>query len=354
MEELEIVSNFKIYGVVKKITPLEVGHINNTFKVEGAENYILQKINKNIFKTPKHVVENFTKISNHLEKKLKDLPDQKRRYVTAFKTHKGDDHFVDAKGEVWRLLNFQEETRVLEQATSPEESFEAAKAFGKFQKHFLDFKTDLHITIKDFHSPSKRFGEFKSALKTDKMDRAQTTLWEQEFVKKNKDLITIYEKLLNEGNIPTRIVHNDAKLSNVLFDKNSGEGICVIDLDTVMPGFTFFDYGDLVRSMAGPKEDERDLDQININPKYFKALSEGYLGQTQDFLTGSEREHLLFGAKLMIYLLGMRFLTDYLKGDTYFKVEYPNHNLVRAQNQFKLLGSLQTQEKELENILKAI
>jgi thiamine kinase-like enzyme len=351
MEELDVVANFGI-GNVKKITPLKTGHINNTFLVEGDNNYILQKINKNIFKTPSLVLENFAKISGHLENKLKDLPDFKRRFITSFKTQEGTDHYKDQKGDVWRLLNYQEDTTNLNEATNTKESFEAAKAFGLFQKLFLDFSEDLHITIEDFHCPEKRLKEYENALAEDGENRKDQALWERECVDKYKSLIDSFLKL--KGELPLRIVHNDAKLSNVLFDTESGEGLCVIDLDTVMPGYTLFDFGDLVRSMAGPTEDERDLENIKLDPKNFKSLAKGYLHHTKDFLTPIEREHLLFGAKLIIYLLGIRFLTDFLSGDTYFKTEYAGHNLVRAQNQFNLLGSLINQEKELEEILKAI
>lgn len=352
MEELDVVANFDI-GNVKKITPVKVGHINNTFLVEGDNNYILQKINKNIFKTPILVLENFAKISGHLENKLKGLPDFKRRFITSFKTSGGKDHFKDGAGNVWRLLNYQEDTKNLNQTSNITESFEAAKAFGLFQKLFLDFNPeDLHITIEDFHCPEKRLKEYEKALREDTLNRKDQALWGQECVDKNKSLIDSFLKL--KGDLPLRIVHNDAKLSNVLFDIESGEGLCVIDLDTVMPGYTLFDFGDLVRSMAGPTEDERDLANIKVDLEYFKSLAKGYLHHTKDFLTPIEREHLLFGAKLIIYLLGMRFLTDFLNGDKYFKTEYAGHNLVRAQNQFNLLGSLINQEKELEDILKAI
>jgi len=352
MEKLEIVASFDI-GKVKKITPVTVGHINSTFLVEGDNNYILQKINKNIFKTPTHVLENFAKISRHLENKLKDLPDFKRRYVTSFKTAEKKDHFKDGKGDYWRLLNYQEDTKNLDHSSTAIQSFEAAKAYGLFQKLFLDFNPqDLHITIANFHNPIKRFEEYERALTKAVDGRADKCLWEQEYISKNKSLVDSFNKL--KENIPLRVVHNDAKLSNVLFDKESGEGLCVIDLDTVMPGYVFFDFGDLVRSMAGPREDERDFAKIVIDPEKFRALAKGYLHHTKEFLTKEEREHLLFGAKLIIYLLGMRFLTDFLNGDKYFKTEYSDHNLVRAQNQFKLLSSLLNQEKVLEKILCSI
>ena len=347
----EIITHFNITDEIKKITPLEIGHINSTYLAEGEKNYILQKINKNIFKTPQHVVENFAKISSHMQSKVADG----RRHVSAFKTHEGKDYFQDAKGDYWRLLSYLDDTKSLKHVTHVDEPFQAAKAYGLFQKLFLDFNPkNLHITIEDFHNPVKRLSDYQDALAKDLKNRADKALGEQEFIAKNKNLIKIYEKLLDEGSVPKRVVHNDAKLSNVLFDKNSGEGICVIDLDTVMPGFTFFDFGDLVRSMAGPKEDEKDLAKIKIDLAYFKALARGYLHHTKAFLTVEEKEHLLFGAKLIIYLLGIRFLTDYLSGDTYFKVSYGDHNLVRAQNQFKLLDSLLKQEKELKNILDAL
>ena len=295
------------------------------------------------------MLENFAKISAHLESKVGDP----RRFLSSLKTHENKDHFLDGEGNFWRLVNFQEDHRNFVRPSNIKESFEAAKAFGLFQKLFLDFNPqDLHITINDFHSPEKRLADYESALKKDVLNRADQSLWVQECVRKHIDLVEIFNKLKKE--IPIRVVHNDAKLSNVLLDNESGEGLCVIDLDTVMPGFAIFDFGDLVRSMAAPREDERDLDNIKIDPEYFKSRSEGFLHHTKGFLTNGEKDNLLFGAKLIIYLLGMRFFTDFLNGDNYFKIDYPNHNLVRAQNQFKLLGSLLAQESELDQILKAI
>jgi Ser/Thr protein kinase RdoA (MazF antagonist) len=236
------------------------------------------------------------------------------------------------------------------------QAFQAAKAFGEFQKHLVDLPGKrLCETIPDFHNTPKRFEAFEKALNADSQNRAKSAKAEIEFAIKHKDVSSLLLSLCKEGKIPERITHNDTKLNNVLLDDKTGEAVCVIDLDTVMPGLALYDFGDLVRTSTSPAaEDEKDLGKVKMQMHMYKALVEGYMSTAKDFLTKTEIGHLAFSGKLITLEIGLRFLTDYLSGDTYFKIHRDGHNIDRCRTQFKLVSLIEEQEEEMNRIADKI
>jgi len=327
------------------------GHINDTFCVvcqpqEGdAVRFILQGLSKAAFPHPEELMENFIGITSYLrDKVIAAGGDPLRETLSLVKTRDGKDYYTDTNGKVWRLTPFIENTDCFQSATP--ELFEAsARAFGRFQYMLQGYPAEtLHETIVNFHNTEDRFAKFEAALKADKLGRAKDIADEIQFVMDRKADCSVALQALRDGILPLRVTHNDTKLNNILIDRASGEGICVIDLDTTMPGLSINDFGDSIRFGANhSKEDEKDLTKVNFDIDLYEAYTRGFIQGAQGGLTPAELEYLPWGARLMTLECGIRFLTDYLDGDHYFRIHRPEHNLDRCRTQFKLVRDMEEQ-----------
>ncbi len=327
------------------------GHINDTFCVvcqpqEGdAIRFILQGLSLAAFPHPEELMENFIGITSYLRKKIvENGGDPERETLSLVKTKDGKDFYTDASGKVWRLSPFIENTDCFQKATP--ELFEAsARTFGRLQLLMSGFPAEtLHETIYKFHDTENRYANFEKALAEDKMGRAKDVAAEIQFVKDRKADCSVALQALREGKLPLRVTHNDTKLNNILVDRATGEGICVIDLDTTMPGLSINDFGDSIRFGANHSaEDEKDLSKVNFDIELYEAYTRGFLEGAAGCLTENELEYLPWGARLMTLECGIRFLTDYLEGDNYFRIHYPEQNLDRTRTQFKLVKDMEEQ-----------
>ena len=327
------------------------GHINDTFCVvcqpqEGdCIRFILQGLSKAAFPRQDELMENFIGITSHLRKKIiANGGDPLRETLSLVKTKDGKDYYTDATGKAWRLTPFIENTDCFQSATP--ELFEAsARAFGRFQWLLNDYPAEtLHESIVNFHNTEDRFAKFEAALAADKLGRAKEVEAEVKFVMERKADCSVALQALRDGKLPLRVTHNDTKLNNILIDRDTKEGICVIDLDTTMPGLSINDFGDSIRFGANhSKEDEKDLSKVNFDIELYEVYTRGFLEGAQGGLTAAELEYLPWGAKLMTLECGIRFLTDYLDGDNYFRIHYPEQNLDRTRTQFKLVADMEQQ-----------
>ena len=352
-----IARGFQIRGNFLSSGPYGNGHINDTYAVTcdqgGAPmRYIFQRINHRIFKDPVSLMENIQRVTSHLHGKIKDQTDSSRRALTLIPSKDGQPYYRDESENYWRAYIFIEKARTYDAIQSPRQAFAAAKAFGQFQKMLADLPAPrLHDTIPDFHNTPKRFIALEKAIEADTVNRAQFAKPEIAFALRRK----IMTRKLLEANLPERVTHNDTKLNNVMLDDVTGEGICVIDLDTVMPGLTLYDFGDMVRTATClTLEDERDLSKVEMQFSLFEALVRGYLDSASGFLTPAEKQFLAFSGKLITFEIGLRFLTDFLSGDTYFKVHRPNHNLDRCLTQFKLVESIEEQDERMNKLVESV
>jgi Phosphotransferase enzyme family len=348
---------FDIPGDFLDAKPFGQGLINDTFVAayehgRGVSRYIHQKINRNVFLNPPAVMENIQQVTEHIRRKC----DSARETMTVVPTRDGLPYFLDDDCEYWRTYEFIEDTITYETLDRPEQAYEAARAFGKFQKYLSDIDVRrLHETIPDFHNTPKRFEAFEKAVEADSADRCNAAKAEIEFAFANKDIAGKLVGLLEQGRIPERVTHNDTKINNVLIDKAGSKGLCVIDLDTVMPGLALYDFGDMVRTMTCPApEDEKDLTEVRVQLPLFEAIAGGYLSEAKDFLNADEIGNLVFSGKTICYEQGLRFLMDFLQGDTYYKTSYAEHNLVRCRTQFKLVESILEQEAAMDKVISAI
>jgi Ser/Thr protein kinase RdoA (MazF antagonist) len=352
-----VARQFPLCGEFVSAAPYGSGHINDTYCVVfdqgGARvRYILQRINHLIFKNPAALMENVQRVTAHLGQKAAGHSDASRRVLTLIPAHDGQPHYRDADANFWRAYVFIEKARTFDAVESTQQAFQAAKAFGQFQKLLADLPAPrLHDTIPDFHHTPKRFAALEKAIEADAANRAHLAKPEIEFALHRKTATNI----LLDANLPERVTHNDTKFNNVMLDDSTGEGICVIDLDTVMPGLALYDFGDMVRTATSPaKEDERDLSKVTMQLPMFEALARGYLATAAEFLTPAEKKLLPFSGKLITLEIGLRFLTDYLAGDTYFKVHREGHNLDRCRTQFKLVESIEQQEPAMHKLVEEI
>lgn len=354
----EILNKFAVPGKFVDAKPYGSGHINDTILVRFDESgkyvkYILRKINSYVFKDPKRIIENTVNVTNHVRQKLVENVevDLHKKVLTLIKSVKGD-YFYIHNGEYWCLLLYIEDAYTVDHVESREQAYEAAKAYGKFQKYLADYDTSkCYITIKDFHHLSNRIASFENAIKSDPKTRADNIRNEIKLAESFKYLDEEFKQLQNK-NLPIRITHNDTKINNIMLHQETKEGICVIDLDTVMPGIILNDFGDMVRTFTSPAlEDEKDFTKVTMRLPIFEALLEGYLFELNNYLTEDEINNLVLGTKIIVYEQAIRFLTDYLVGDVYYKVEYDSHNLNRAKNQFALLTSIEEQSAEMEKII---
>lgn len=338
--------------------PIKSGHINSTYKLIGddGKNFLLQKINTYVFNRPEELMDNIIRVTSHLRKKIAaEGGDPSRETLTVVKTN-DNKNFVRADDDTfWRVYNFIENTESYDK--SNEFLFKkTGEAFGKFQSDLSDFPIDtLFDTIPDFHNTPKRFENFKKSVENNLSGRKDRCLDEVNFVLERENICPQIASLISEGKIPLRVTHNDTKLNNVMFDKNTMEPVCIVDLDTVMPGSMLYDFGDAVRFGANTgAEDEKDLDKANFSIDLFKAFTEGYMSKAKESLTPTEIEMIPFSCILMTYECGMRFLGDYIDGDKYFATSYPDHNLVRAKVQFRLVKQMEENLLEMKRIVKGI
>ena len=335
------------------------GHINDTFCVlcqpqDGdCIRFILQGLSSAAFPHPEELMENMVGITSYLRQQIiANSGDPMRETLSLVKTKDGKDFYTDSCGKVWRLTPFIENTDCYQKATP--ELFEAsARAFGKFQHMLKDYPAHtLHEPIARFHDTENRFEKFLAALAADKLGRAAQVQDEIAFVMARKEDCSVAMQALRDGKLPLRVTHNDTKLNNILIDRTTGEGICVIDLDTTMPGLSINDFGDSIRFGANhTAEDEKDLSKVNFDIDLYEAYTRGFLAGAQGSLTEAELEYLPWGAKLMTLECGIRFLTDYLDGDNYFRIHYPEQNLDRCRTQFKLVSDMEQQFQAMHDVV---
>ena len=358
----DILTAWKWNGSVSEPIPYGEGHINQTYAItvmseSGAKRYILQKINTDTFKDPEGLMENICGVTEFLRERAKQRgADSARATLHVVPTKEEKPYYQAADGSCWRIYEFVENTVCLQQVQSAEDFYQSAVAFGNFQHQLAEYPAHtLHETIPHFHDTPKRFADFQCAVAEDRMGRAAQVQREIEFVRAREAEYHVMVDLLAAGKLPLRVTHNDTKLNNILFDKTTGEGLCVIDLDTVMPGLALYDFGDSIRFGANScAEDDDNYDKVELMLDYFEAYAKGFLSEAGDALNQCEIDNLAFSAKLMTFECGMRFLTDYLNGDTYFKTAYPEHNLVRAKNQFALVADMERKMEQMQQIIKNI
>ncbi len=359
MKELlnSVVKHFDLKGKIESIKPLGNGLINDTYivRTEGdAPDYVLQRINHNIFTDVDTLMTNIKEVTSHIRKKLEEAgEDDIDRKVLTFVPNNVDGKYYFFDGEnYWRVMVFIPNAHTFE-AVNPESSRNAGKAFGNFQAMLVDIDADLKESIPDFHNMEFRLKQLHDAVEADPEGRVAEVKPLLDELEKRAEEMTKAERLYREGKLPKRICHCDTKVNNMMFD-DAGNILCVIDLDTVMPSFIFSDYGDFLRTGANKlAEDDPDIDRVEFDMDIFKAFTEGYLSSAKGFLTPLEIENLPYAAALFPYMQAVRFLTDYINGDTYYKIKYPDHNLVRTRNQFKLLQSVEAHTPEMREFIAA-
>lgn len=356
----QISKQFQIYGEILHAETCKIGHINETYSAtydQGGTRvrYIHQKINQSVFREPALVMRNVMRVTSHLRHKLQALQarDLTRRCLTIVPTRDGEACHTDSAGDFWRTFVFIEGVQTYEAVQSPSQAFEAGKAFGFFQHLLVDLPGGrLADTIPHFHHTRKRFQALQRAVEKDHFNRAIAAKAEIEFAWRHESIVDVILNALAGKKIPERITHNDTKFNNVMLDTVTGEAMCVVDLDTVMPGCVLYDFGDMVRTTTSPTlEDELDLSKVRMQMAMFKKLTEGYLSTASAFLTKAERAHIAFAGKLITFTIGLRFLTDHLAGDTYFRIHRPGHNLDRSRTQFKLVDSIEQQEEAMQTFV---
>jgi len=356
-----IFDSFITEGSFLKAEPFGSGHIHETYFIKTAEaekdDYILQKINNSIFRNIAELQENIDRVTVHIRNKLASLPgsDIKRECLQMMPAKNGNSWYIDDKGNFWRVFVFISNHRSYDIVDSPSKAFEGGKAIGRFQALLADLPgKPLHETIPSFHDVEKRIDRFNNTLKRDSAGRVKETQSETGFMIKRTNEMRIIQKLGREGKIPVRITHNDTKFNNILFDEN-GKSLCIIDLDTVMPGYFHSDFGDAIRTGANvAAEDEPELSKIKMDISLFGAYAEGYLSEMRSTLNNIEKEYLAFAPLLMTFEQALRFLTDYLDGDIYYKIHHEKHNLQRTRAQIKLLESMEEQFGEMKRIIKKL
>jgi len=357
----EVAAAFQCPGKYLGEQPYGSGHINDTFKVfydvdDREVHYIRQRVNHNIFKDVSALMDNIGRVTRHQRAKFEaaGAGELDRRVLTLVPTVDGHDFFQDGEGSYWRTYVFVEGAIGIDVVENTKQAFEAAKAFGEFQCQLADLPGRLHETIPNFHHTRWRYDAWMEAVEADPFNRAAGVKTDIEFAVAREGMVDAVLDLLASGELPERVTHNDTKLNNVLIDTVTGKGMCVIDLDTVMPGTVLYDFGDMVRSTTtNAAEDEPDLSKIRMDIDYFEALVAGYLETASGFLTPKERELLPMSGKLITFNIGLRFLTDYLQGDTYFKTHREGQNIDRCRKQFKMIQSMEEQMDAMQRIVNA-
>lgn len=366
-----IAKHFHLEGTLHDVTPLVQGHINDTYIVTCVQHerpirYVLQRINHAVFKDPPAMMANILRVTEHIHAKMQrtdsELASRQLRVIGTpassceDRSGGGAGYYKDAEGNYWRVYNFVERAVTYDAVDSAALAYEAARMFGWFQRMLNDLPgPSLHETIPNFHNTRMRFERFRQVLKQDPVHRARSAKVEIDFVLDHADLCDVLPNAVLKGDFPSRIAHNDAKINNVMMDERTHRGICVIDLDTVMPGLSVYDFADLVRTAATrAREDERDLSKVRIEISLFTALVRGFAEETSTFLTSAERKHLAFAGKLITFEQGIRFLTDHLMGDVYYKIGRAGHNLDRCRTQMQLVKSIIEHEAAMNEIVETV
>ena len=352
----KIAMNFQLEGEIETVKPLGEGFINDTFLIsttENSPNYILQRKNKNIFSPIPAMMNNIEKVCQHIKKKVVATGgDPLREAMTVILTHDGKLYFLDKEEEYWAVCLFIEDTIAYEAALTPELAYSGGKGIGRFQSLVSDLKEPLVNILPGFHDIRFRFDQWDNVLAKDPVDRKKLVTEEISWIENRKDEMLTFWELVENGVIPTRVSHNDTKINNILFDKK-GEVLCVIDLDTVLSSTVLNDFGDAMRTYTNTgKEDDAYLEKVTMNIEMFEAFTKGYLEETSWFLTEKEFEYLAFSAKYITYEQVLRFLMDYIDGDKYYKTKSSEHNLIRTRAQYKLLLSMESQYKIMQEIVK--
>lgn len=357
----EVIANYKYEGELVEERSYGNGHINDTFLLtfkmeDGSENYIiLQRINKDVFAKPEELMENIVNVTDYLRQRIvENGGNPERETLNVIPTVEGSFYYVDSKGDYWRSYIFITDSVSYDKVEKPEQFYQSALAFGNFQHLLADYPADtLHETIKGFHDTKARFAALKRAVEKDVMGRAEAVRAEIKFALEHEDIANYFMDLLDAGEIPLRVTHNDTKLNNIMIDNVTNKGICVIDLDTVMPGLAMNDFGDAIRFGASTAaEDEQDLSKVSCSMELFELYAKGYIKGCGGKLTEKEIELLPMGAKTMTFECGIRFLTDYLEGDIYFKTHREHQNLDRCRTQFKLVRDMEKKWDRMQEIIR--
>lgn len=355
----DIISNFDISGEVVSAERYGNGHINTTIlvKVDNDDDsvlYILQKINTLVFKSPDKLMENYVGVTEFVKKKvILAGGDPNHETLNVIHTKDGKNYYVGEDGEYWRVVLFVTDSICYERVERPEQFYDSALAFGNFQRMLADYPAEtLYEIIPNFHNTPDRLNNLRIAAEADVCGRRCEVEAELAFAFERADFAETLERARREGSLPLKVTHNDTKLNNILFDRASGKAVCVIDLDTIMPGYSVNDFGDSIRFGASTAaEDETDLSKVNFDINLYELYVKGFIEGAGDGLTECEKELLPIGAIMMTYECGMRFLTDYLSGDTYFRTSRPGQNLDRARNQFKLVSDMEKKLPEMIGIV---
>ena len=359
-EILRILPHFRFQGAFQSMEELKSGNVNHTYRLVYDENgqpheYVLQRINTYAFHEPERMMENIAGVTDHLRRALiKNGEDPHRRVLEVIRTADGQPLYIEGEN-VWRAYVFI--TDAFAYDTTDAAAFrEVGRGFGNFQKLLIDYPADqLFESIPNFHNTYKRFFQLMRAIDEDKAGRAREVKEEIEFFFDHRKMLCSIVELIENGVLPLRVTHNDTKSNNVMLDRATGKAICVIDLDTVMPGSVLYDYGDAIRFGANTAaEDEPDISKISLDLDKARAFTEGFMAETNGFLTEAELRRLPLGIKVLTGELAMRFLTDYLDGDLYFKIDYPEHNLVRTRAQIALLKDIEKKEQQLQELVDGL
>jgi len=355
---MEIVGHFLIEGTVGEVNALGNGLINDTYLVKTIENgkpdYVLQRINHHIFTDVELLQHNIEAVTNHLRKKLEaeGAGDLDRRVLRFVPTATGKTYYFEGES-YWRISVYIPDTLTVDEVT-PASSYDCGRAFGRFEQQLTDLQEPLGETIPDFHNMELRISQLRQAVREDKAGRVKEVTEELKLIDEHAEEMCLAKRLHREGKLPKRICHCDTKVNNMLFDRE-GRVLCVIDLDTVMPAYVFSDYGDFLRTAANSvAEDSPELDSIAFRWDIFEAFTRGYLESAASFLTPVEREHLPFAVALFPMMQAVRFLTDYLNGDTYYKIRYPEHNLVRTRNQLRYFQQVQAYREKMASLIASL
>ena len=351
-----VVAGFDFPGELLGCEENRTGHINRTYKVtfrqgETQQDYLIQRINTFAFKKPEEVMENVTLVTEHLRRAiLAQGQNPENRVLRVIPSREGRPLVYDPDGGAWRAYSFIAHAHSVNTVESPEQFMIVGQAFGEFQSMLSDFPIGrLHDTIPHFHDTPQRLDNFEASVTKDAVHRAANALEEIAFARKRASAMGKIVRMIDKGELPLRVTHNDTKCNNVMVDDATGEALCVVDLDTVMAGSALYDFGDAIRFGASTAaEDESDLSKVWLDMELFRAFADGFISRTAANLTDAELENLTLGALVMTFEVGLRFLTDYLDGDVYFHTDYPEHNLVRARNQFKLLADMEVHRSEME------
>ena len=353
----EILSNFNTTGEIVEYRKIVTGHINDSYYIKTSSTehsgYFLQWVNNYIFKNVDGLMNNIATVTHHLAEKLASHPELSFKVLEIVPTKLHGRYYYETGGEYWRLYRFIDNAHSYDVVENTKIAYEGGKAFGLFMSLLADLPANrLLEPIPDFHNMEKRLGTFFRSLESNPAQRAELVPAEIEFVKNRASQMLTIPALVREGKLPMRITHNDTKFNNILFD-STNHAMCIVDLDTVMPGSVLFDFGDAIRTGANTAaEDEKDLSKVDINLPIYEAYTQGFLKSTRNSLNQVEVENLAFSARFMTFIIGLRFLTDYLDGDPYFRTSYPDHNLVRARVQFRLVEQMEKNAAQMELIVK--